>query len=214
MSISLKLHPVKLGSWKPGEMPPETLEETTRNHKVVPDPVINGVTMISIGIVITPATHLYPFLGVRNNNPSHPFIAGSYGSHLVASSFRSTINLEKPRLHQETKRSEGFQNETTNVSKDIWQLLFFHMVSTVWHAQKRPEPKIVECKKLDVLQLYHWMLLSGKVISPARPTLIYLCFFGVVFCISLCGQSSFERRTKHVQIPSHPAWFARKLLWL
>ena len=53
---------------------------------------------------------------------------------------------------------------------------------------------------------------EGHISYSSYPNI--LCFFGVVFCISLCGQSSIEGRKKHVQIPSHPAWFARKLLWL
>lgn len=117
-------------------MPPETLEETTRNHKVVPRSSYTWGYNDFYRYSYNPSNPSISIYRGYNNNPSYPFIAGSYGSHLVASSFRSTMNLEKPRLHQETKRSEGFQNETTNVSKDIWQLLFFHMG---FHGVTRPE---------------------------------------------------------------------------
>ena len=47
--------------------------------------------------------------------------------------------FKHPRLHQATKRSEGFQNKTTDVSKDIWQLL------SPGVTQKRPDQKVTVC---------------------------------------------------------------------
>ena len=109
-----------------------------------PDPVTIGVTMISIGIVITPATHLYPFIGVHNNNPSYPFIAGSYGSHLVASSFRSTMKSQKAT-------SSPRDQKIRRVPKRNHQCVQRHLATPVtfshgethgvWQAQKRPFDK-------------------------------------------------------------------------